>query len=318
MAKSQTKNQDTTVDVSGISLPVRPDTGEHGFVPTLRPYKDNKGLLKMLAQASVIEGIPALLIGEAGVGKTSAVKHLAAITNTPLRTVSMNGSMTSEDFLGQVLIKDGSTYWRDGVLVECMRNGYWLNIDEINFSPPEVQQALQTLIDGMNPLGFVVLTDSPTREVVTPHPDFRIFATMNPQERYAGTQEMNRATAGRWALKVEVEIPNQETEYGVLSKAIETLPEKTVTQLKAYVSELRKSYDKEELDVFVSPRDVASIVGMYAFTKDMLMAIAYTIAPLASAADKKAITDMARLHFLEAATLAGVPVVDHLDNAVVE
>ncbi len=304
-----TNTKSNTVTIATITLPIRSlDVDAENFVPQKMEYGNNKELLKLLAQKGAIEARPILLIGEAGVGKTSAIRHLAGQTNTPLRNVSLNGSMTAEDFLGQVLIKDGSTYWRDGVLTECMRKGYWLNIDELNFAGPEILQAMQTLVAGREQLGYVVLTDSPTKELVTPHPDFRIFATMNPVERYHGTQELNRAFAGRW-LKAEVAIPSADVEYGVISRAIEVLPESTLAQLKAYVSELRKSYDKEELDVFVSPRDVASIVDMYAFTKDMLQAIAYTIQPLATTADKKAIGDLARLHFLAPATLATEPII---------
>ncbi len=296
-----------TITVSGVQMNVRPTiTSDSEFVPSEMPFKESGGLLKVLAQVAINDNTPTLLIGETGVGKTSAIRHLAAITNTPLRRVSMNGSMTAEDFLGQLLVREATTFWKDGVLTECMRKGYWIIIDEVNFAGPEILQALQSLLDDDR---YVVLTDHPEREIVRPHPDFRIFAAMNPQERYAGTQELNMSFAGRWPVKVHVDIPSADIEYGVLSKATELLPEKTVTQLKAYVSELRKSYFKEELGVFVSPRDVMGIVKMYDFTKDMLSAIAYTIQPLASSADQKAIVDLARLHFIDAAVLAteGVP-----------
>ncbi len=294
------------ITIAGIKLPVRHDltTNAKEFVPESFEYADNQGLLKLLAQKGMIEAKPILLIGEAGVGKSSAVRYVAAQTNSPLRTVSLNGSITAEDFLGQVLIKDGTTFWKDGVLTECMRNGYILLIDELNFASPETLQAMQTLVAGAEKLGYVVLTDSPTREVVRPHSDFRIFATMNPTERYAGTQELSIAFASRW-IKATVDIPSPTIEYGILSKASDILPDGTLQQFKTYVSELRKSYAKEELGTFVSPRDVASIVDMYAFTKDMLQALAYTIMPLASDADSKAIHDLARLHFVSSATLAG-------------
>ncbi len=302
------KNTGTITVVAGVSLPVRSQSNQ--FVPPSIPYKENAGLLKLLAQKAVLENKPALLVGETGVGKTSAVRHLAAVTNTPLRRVNMNGSMTAEDFLGQLLIRDNQTVWKDGILTECMRLGYWLIIDEINAASPEILFALHSLLDDDR---YVVLTDSPTKEIVKPHEGFRIFATMNPQERYAGTQELNRAFSSRFPVKIEVDIPSEAIEYGVIAD-IAAMPEKVVAQLKACVQELRKSYAKEELDVFVSPRDVANIVDMFAFTKDMLQAIAYTIQPLATMSDKKAIIDLARLHFLGAPILAAEPVIDAQDE----
>ena len=118
-----------TVKINGVTLAVR--DGTNAFVPTSGPYNENGMLLTVLAQKAVNEGKAALLIGDTGVGKTSAIRYLASITNSPLRRVNMNGSMTAEDFLGQLLIKDGTTYWKDGVLTECMRHGYWIVIDEV-------------------------------------------------------------------------------------------------------------------------------------------------------------------------------------------
>lgn len=281
----------STVNIGGVRLDVHAEGGD--FVPEVMPYKENAGLLKTIAHA-VKENMPVLLIGETGVGKTSAVRFVAAKTGNNLRRVNVNGSMTAEDFVGQVLAKDGSTYWKDGVLTEAMRKGYWIVIDEINAASPEILFVLHSLMDDDR---YIVLTDHPQREIVKAHPNFRIFATMNPPERYAGTQAMNRALLSRFPITLTVKIPPPSIEYGVLSGADKYLPGDTVAKLKAFVSELRKGYEKEELDVFVSPRDVAHMVRVYRFTESMTAAVEMTIQPRGTNAEQKAIADLARLHF---------------------
>jgi len=276
-----------------ITLPIQ--TTETPFIPPLLPYKDHGKLLETIAYA-VSENLPVLLIGETGVGKTSAVRHLASRTHNSLRRVNANGSMTAEDFVGQLLVDEKGTYWKDGVLVEAMRNGYWLVIDEINACSAEILFVLHSLLDDDR---YIVLTDHPQREIVRPHPNFRIFATMNPPERYAGTKEMNKALLSRFPLTMNVPIPPPAVEFGMLSNADGLLTADGVKKLRNFVDELRASYDKEEMEVFVSPRDVASIVRIASHTESLSEAVRLTVAMRGTKAEQKAIMDMARLSFAD-------------------
>lgn len=263
------------------------------FIPSVIPYKEHGKTLETVAFA-IRESLPVLLIGETGVGKTSAVRHIAATTKNSLRRVNVNGSMTAEDFVGQLLVDGTGTYWKDGVLTEAMREGYWIVIDEINAASAEILFVLHSLLDDDR---YIVLTDSPSREIVRAHPNFRIFATMNPPERYAGTKELNKALLSRFALTLTVPIPPPSIEYGILSGADAVLDEHDRTTLRSFVAELRGSYQREELDVFVSPRDIAHIVRLYMFTGSLVKAVELTIAARGSQAERKAIMHAATLHF---------------------
>ncbi len=283
----------TTAKFGKIKLPIQ--TTETPFVPQTMPYKDHGKILETLAYA--VEGnIPVLLIGETGVGKTSAIRYLASKTGNSLRRVNANGSMTAEDFVGQLLVDERGTYWKDGVLVEAMRHGYWVVIDEINACSAEILFVLHSLLDDDR---YIVLTDHPEREIVRPHPNFRIFATMNPPERYAGTKEINKALLSRFTITLNVPIPPPSIEYSTLSHADSLLTESGVSKLKNFVEELRASYDKEELEVFVSPRDVAGIVRVAGHTGSMTEAVRMTIAPRGTKAEQKVIMDLARLTFAD-------------------
>lgn len=273
-----------------IEIDILPDKGE--FVPKLMPYEDHDKILESIAYCINMD-IPVLLIGETGVGKTAAVRNIAAETNHNLRRVNVNGSMTAEDFVGQLLVDKTGTYWKDGVLTECMRNGYWLVIDEINAASSEILFVLHSLLDDDR---YIVLTDHPDREIVRAHPNFRIFATMNPPERYSGTKEMNKALLSRFGMTLTIGLPPEDIEYGVISEANKTLDKDEVKGLKKFVADMRNAYNKEESEVFISPRDIASIVKVYLFTGNLIEAVEKTVAPRGTKSEATAIMNMARLH----------------------
>lgn len=273
-----------------IDIPIKANSGV--FVPTLIDYVDHDKILESIAYC-VVQNIPALLVGETGVGKTAAIRHIAAKTKNDLRRVNVNGSMTAEDFVGQLLVDKTGTYWKDGVLIEAMRNGYWLVIDEINAASAEILFVLHSLMDDDH---YVVLTDHPQREIVHAHKDFRIFATMNPPERYSGTKEMNKALLSRFGMTLNVGLPPEDIEYGAISGAEKTLSKDELKGLKKFVTEMRNGYNKEEMEVFVSPRDIAHIMKVYLFTNNLVDAIEMTIAPRGTKAEAQAIMKMATLN----------------------
>jgi midasin len=64
----------------------------------------------------------------------------------------------------------------DGVLINAMRHGHWVLLDEINLAAPETLQVLSGILDGRS----FCLTDKGDVEVIAPHSHFKIFAAMNP------------------------------------------------------------------------------------------------------------------------------------------
>lgn len=68
-----------------------------------------------------------------------------------------------------------------GVLIDAMRKGYWIILDELNLAPTDVLEALNRLLDDNREL-FV----TETQEVIKAHPRFMLFATQNPPGLYGG------------------------------------------------------------------------------------------------------------------------------------
>lgn len=145
--------------------------------------------------------LAALLIGDTGNGKTYLIQERAQHYKKKMVRVSLNGEIGINELLGKWLVREGSTYWQDGTLTECMRNGDWIILDEFNSALPEVLFCLNPLLDD----GRSIVLAEKDNELVVPHPDFRVFATMNPTEDYAGTKDLNPALLSRFSIVLWVE-----------------------------------------------------------------------------------------------------------------
>jgi len=137
-----------------------------------------------------------LLRGPTGIGKTSFIEWLAASREQPCIRANLNGETTATEFIGQFLAVSQETKWTDGVLPMCLRKGWWLIADELDFAEPAILAALHSVLEDD---GKLVLMDC-QGEVVRPHEGFRVFGTANSiggtyEDRalYQGTNQMNAA-----------------------------------------------------------------------------------------------------------------------------
>lgn len=64
-----------------------------------------------------------------------------------------------------------------GSLVNCIKNGNWVLLDEINLASAETLECLSTILE---PNGSIVLLEKGDFVPIKRNPDFRIFACMNP------------------------------------------------------------------------------------------------------------------------------------------
>ncbi|TCD70746.1 hypothetical protein EIP91_001775 [Steccherinum ochraceum] len=66
----------------------------------------------------------------------------------------------------------------EGPLVKALRFGHWILLDEINLASAETLECVSTLLH--SPTASITLTEQGSLEPVARHPDFRLFACMNP------------------------------------------------------------------------------------------------------------------------------------------
>ena len=85
--------------------------------------------------------------------------------------------------------------FEEGALVRALREGQWLLLDEVNLASSETLQRVAGLLDGAD--GSVALTEKGEASSVKRHPNFRIFAAMNPPTDF-GKKELPAAIRARF------------------------------------------------------------------------------------------------------------------------
>lgn len=66
----------------------------------------------------------------------------------------------------------------EGSLIRALKEGHWVLLDEINLANAETLECLSGLLEGSS--GSLSLLERGDRNAITRHPDFTIFACMNP------------------------------------------------------------------------------------------------------------------------------------------
>ena len=165
--------------------------------------------LKDLVRVVSLGRLPVLLQGETSVGKTSLICYLAQLTGNKCVRVNNHEHTDLQEYVGSYTADvSGKLVFREGVLVDAMRKGYWLILDELNLAPSEVLEALNRLLDDNREL-FI----TETQENVKAHPRFLLFATQNPPGGlYGGRKLLSRAFRNRFVELHFDEIPSDELE----------------------------------------------------------------------------------------------------------
>ena len=97
--------------------------------------------------AAHARGLPLLLKGPTGCGKTRFVAHMAARLGRPLFTVACHDDLSAADLIGRYLLKGGETVWIDGPLTRAVREGAICYLDEVVEARKDVTVVLHPLTD---------------------------------------------------------------------------------------------------------------------------------------------------------------------------
>jgi MoxR-like ATPase len=140
-----------------------------------------------LVLAAVAAGRDILLEGPPGTSKTTLLKAITAEWDIPLVFVEGNADLTPSKLVGhhnpaRVLREDYTPEnFTDGPLLEAMRSGGFLYIEEFNRAP---EDTLNTLLTAMADRRIAV----PLAGQVEAAPSFRVIASMNPYDNIGTTR----------------------------------------------------------------------------------------------------------------------------------
>ncbi len=120
-------------------------------------------------------GLPVLLKGPTGCGKTRFVAHMAAQLGLPLHTVACHDDLTAADLTGRYLLRGGDTVWTDGPLTRAVREGGVCYLDEVVEARKDVTVVLHPLTDDRR----ILPLERTGEELVAPK-SFMLVVSYNP------------------------------------------------------------------------------------------------------------------------------------------
>ena len=162
--------------------------------------------LSNLVRASSTRKFPVLLQGPTSSGKTSMIEHLAKLSGNKFVRINNHEHTDLQEYLGSYVSgPDGRLHFQEGLLVEALREGHWIVLDELNLAPTDVLEALNRLLDDNREL-FI----PEVQQTVRPHGNFMLFATQNPPGLYGGRKILSRAFRSRFLELHFDEIPEEE------------------------------------------------------------------------------------------------------------
>lgn len=175
--------------------------------------------LKDLVRIVSIGALPVLLQGDTSVGKTSLITYLAKSSGNKCVRINNHEHTDLQEYVGSYAADpNGKLVFREGLLVEAMRKGHWIILDELNLAPTDVLEALNRVLDDNREL-FI----PETQETVKADPNFMLFATQNPPGSYGGRKTLSRAFRNRFVELHFGEIPPTELEF-ILHKRCQMAP----------------------------------------------------------------------------------------------
>lgn len=167
-----------------------------------------------LTLAAVAAGRDIVLEGPPGTSKTTILTAITAEWGIPLVFVEGNADLTPAKLVGhhnpaRVLREDYSAdNFVEGPLVEAMRTGGFLYIEEFNRAP---EDTLNTLLTAMADRSITV----PRVGQIEALPTFRVIASMNPYDN-VGTTRLSTSVHDR-LNRLAIGYQDEEAERGIVS-----------------------------------------------------------------------------------------------------
>lgn len=168
--------------------------GEEYFCRNIGEHLDVDVLVKAREHGENV-----LLYGPPGTGKTALVEA-AYQDDGGIYTVLGTSETEIGDFVGSYTQRPGEGFvWVDGPLVNAMKEGKALLVDEIGLIDPKVLSVLYSVMDGR---GELAITQNPDAGTVKAVDGFYIIAATNP---HAPGVQLSEALLSRFTIQVEVD-----------------------------------------------------------------------------------------------------------------
>ena len=219
---------------------------------------------------------PVFVTGLSGNGKTFMIEQACAKAKRAMYRVNITIETDEDDLLGGFRLVNGETVWFDGPVVEAMRSGSVLLLDEVDLASTKIM-CLQPILEGKG----VFLKK--INEYVECQPGFNIVATANTKGKgddtgnFIGAGVLNEAFLERFPITVEQDYPTAPVEKKILGKVFDSLSiqdDEFIEKLVNWADIIRKTYKEGAIDELITTRRLVHISNAYAiFDMDRMKAI---------------------------------------------
>ncbi|MBP7242561.1 MAG: CbbQ/NirQ/NorQ/GpvN family protein [Amaricoccus sp.] len=182
----------------------------HAALAVATPYYHPVADECAVFEAAHRHGLPLLLKGPTGCGKTRFVEHMAARLGLPLHTVACHDDLSAADLIGRHLLKGGETEWVDGPLTRAVREGGICYLDEVVEARKDVTVVLHPLTDDRRRL----VIDRTGEELAAPA-SFMLVASYNPG--YQSILKKLKPSTRQRFVSIGFDFPDPVTETAVLA-----------------------------------------------------------------------------------------------------
>ncbi|XP_040935632.1 midasin isoform X2 [Gossypium hirsutum] len=201
------------------------------LAPTTR-----KNALRMLRAMQLSK--PVLLEGSPGVGKTSLIVALGKFSGHKVVRINLSEQTDMMDLLGSDLpveSDEGMKFaWSDGILLQALKEGCWVLLDELNLAPQSVLEGLNAILDHRAEVFIPELGRTFSCPV-----SFRVFACQNPSSQGGGRKGLPRSFLNRFT-KVYIDELVEEDYLFICSSLYPSIPCPVLSNLISFNKRLHE------------------------------------------------------------------------------
>ncbi|HEY9227989.1 MAG TPA: CbbQ/NirQ/NorQ/GpvN family protein [Gemmatimonadaceae bacterium] len=154
-------------------------------------------------------GLPVMLKGPTGCGKTRFIEHMAWKLGRPLVTIACHDDLSASDLTGRYLIRGEETVWIDGPLTTAARHGAICYLDEVVEARQDTVVVIHPLTDDRR-----ILPIEKTGELVEAAAGFQLVISYNPGYQHA-IKDLKPSTRQRF-VTIEFDFPSSASEAEIV------------------------------------------------------------------------------------------------------
>jgi nitric oxide reductase NorQ protein len=174
-----------------------------------QPYYLPAGTEIQVFQACHERGLPVMLKGPTGCGKTRFIEHMAWKLGRPLITIACHDDLSASDLTGRYLIRGEETVWTDGPLTTAARLGAICYLDEVVEARQDTVVVIHPVTDDRR-----ILPIEKTGELVEAAPGFQLVISYNPGYQHA-IKDLKPSTRQRF-VTIEFDFPPPSAEAEIV------------------------------------------------------------------------------------------------------